>query len=80
MKLAGGQGYLDRGVPHDVLGPLQDRQVGEAQLVGRLDQAHAVLPHVKQDALDVHRRRVLPLVHLGQTVRVIRESSRIALE
>lgn len=56
--------YLYGGVSRDVLGPFEDRHEGEAQLVGGLDQAHAVLSHVQQDVFDVHRRRVFPFLHL----------------
>lgn len=48
-----------------MFGSFQDGHVGEAQLVRGLDQAHAVLPHVQQNVLDVHRGRVFPLVQLG---------------
>lgn len=59
--------YLYRGVSLDVLGSFKHSQVGEAQLVRGLNQTHAVLPHVQQDAFDVHWWRVFPLVHLNRT-------------
>lgn len=46
--------YLDRGVSHYMFGSFEDSHVGEAQLVRGLNQAHAVLPHIQQDAFDVH--------------------------
>lgn len=46
--------YLHGRVSHDALGSLLYSHVGEAKLVGCLNQAHAVLSHVQQDLLDVH--------------------------
>lgn len=51
-------------VAHDVLGALDHGEVGEAELIRRLDQAHAAAPHLQQHVADPHRRRVLAAGHL----------------
>lgn len=55
---------LHRRVPRNDPGTLDDRQVGEAQLVGRLDEPHAVLPHLQQNLSHTHGGRVLAKGHL----------------
>lgn len=58
---------LQRRVSLDVLGTFEHGKVGEAQLVGRLDQAHPVAPHLQQHFTDPHRGRVLTHGHLQNT-------------
>lgn len=53
-----------RVVRHHEPGSFDDGHVGEAELVGGLDQTHAVFPHVQEHFLDVHRWWVPPPVHL----------------
>lgn len=51
------------------LGALDDGLVAEAQLVGRLDEAHAVAAHLQQHLLNVHVLNAF-LLHLANTTTV----------
>lgn len=56
--------HLDWSISHNELCPLNNRQIGEAELICCLYEPHPVLAHLQQNLFHIHRRRIFPFVHL----------------